>query len=82
MAKIETERNLHLETATSKIKAKLREIEKDRHRGRDDHPGLIDTPPPLPPVSSCSDNELGAEGATALSSGLTALTNLQSIVVW
>jgi hypothetical protein len=38
---------------------------------------------PLPPAtiafSSCSSNELGPEGATALSSGLTALTNLRSI---
>ena len=32
-------------------------------------------------ASVCSDNELGAEGATALSSCLTALTNLQSINV-
>ncbi len=39
--------------------------------------------PPLPsPESSCSGNRLGAEGATALSSGLTALTNLQSIILW
>ncbi len=29
--------------------------------------------------SSCSDNRLEASGGTALSSGLTALTNLQSI---
>jgi hypothetical protein len=36
-------------------------------------------PPPPPPVSSCSGNELRAEGATALSWGLTALTKLQSI---
>ncbi len=40
-------------------------------------------PPPLPPpVSFCRHNNLGAEGATALSSGLTALTNLQSIDIW
>ncbi len=38
-------------------------------------------PPPPPPVSSCSHNELGPEGATALSSGLTALTNLRCINV-
>jgi hypothetical protein len=38
-------------------------------------------PPPPPPVSSCSCNRLGAEGATALASGLTALTKLQSIDV-
>ncbi len=36
-------------------------------------------PPPSPPVSACSDNELGDEGARALSSGLTGLTNLLSI---
>ena len=33
------------------------------------------------PVSSCSNNGLGAEGATALLSGLSALTKLQSIDV-
>ncbi len=38
-------------------------------------------PPPPPPVSSCSENGLEDEGATGLSSGLTALTNLQSIDV-
>ena len=38
-------------------------------------------PPPSPPVSACSYNELGDEGASALSSGLTGLTNLQSIGV-
>jgi hypothetical protein len=30
-------------------------------------------------VSTCSNNDLGNDGATALSSGLTALTSLQSI---
>ncbi len=38
-------------------------------------------PPPPPAVFSCSRNGLGAEGATALSSGLTDLTKLQSIDV-
>ncbi len=38
-------------------------------------------PPPPPPVSSCGGNELGAEGATALASGLTAVTKLQLIDV-
>ncbi len=40
------------------------------------HPSLIDPPPP---VSSRSRTDLGPEGATALISGLTALTSLQSI---
>ncbi len=35
--------------------------------------------PAATPCSSCRRNDLGAEGATALSSGLTALTNLQSL---
>ncbi len=40
--------------------------------------------PPLAaiPVSSCSYNYLRAGGATALSSGLAALTNLRSIDIW
>jgi hypothetical protein len=41
--------------------------------------GSLRCPLPPPLVSSCSGNLLGAEGATALSSGLTALTNLRSI---
>ena len=36
-------------------------------------------PPPPTPASSCSSNWVRAEGATALSSGLTALTKLRSI---
>ena len=38
-------------------------------------------PAPLFPVSACRHNKLGADGVTALSSGLTALTNLRSLVV-
>ncbi len=38
-------------------------------------------PPPPPPISSRSRNFLRAEGATALSSGLTVLTMLESINV-
>ncbi len=38
-------------------------------------------PPPPTPVSACSFNELGAEGATALASDLSALTKLQTIDV-
>ncbi len=33
------------------------------------------------PVSFCSDNELGPEGATSLASCLTALTKLKSIMI-
>ena len=36
---------------------------------------------PPPPVSRVSYNELGAEGATALSSGLTALMQLQDLYI-
>jgi hypothetical protein len=50
-----------------------------RRRAPRSHPSLTDHPPPTPPVSSCSINNLGDDGATALSSGLTSLTKLKSI---
>jgi hypothetical protein len=49
------------------------------HRAPRSHPSRMDNPRPPPTVSSCSDNNLGVEGVTALSSGPTALTNVQSI---
>jgi hypothetical protein len=46
-----------------------------------EHPPWSHIPPPSPLVPSCSGNGLGGPSVTALLSGLTALTNLESLDV-